>query len=232
MPRFRRLSLLDGADAAGGLVFVVDVLRAGTFICHALAAGASRVIAVDELGRARALKRSNPGWVLAGERGGCPLEGFDLSNSPTALLGTDLSGATVILTTSAGTQGIVRASAGAGLLAVAGFVNASAAAGLAAARPADEACIVCMGLEGREKGDEDEAFGDYLESLAAGTRPSYPDVLERVSRARASRAFLQGDRPGAPTTDYYLCTSLDRFDFVPTRVESIEGMPVLEAIRH
>ena len=52
------------------------------------------------------LKAENPEIVLAGERGGKIMPGFDLGNSPSELQSVDVSGKTVVHTTSAGTQGI------------------------------------------------------------------------------------------------------------------------------
>ena len=70
---------------AGGVAVVIDVLRASTMIVHALVAGCSGGDPV----RAR---WTRPGdWrqnlpagsaILAGERHGVPIEGFDLGNSP------------------------------------------------------------------------------------------------------------------------------------------------------
>src|SRR5437764_6581365 len=69
---------------AGGLAVVIDVLRATTTIVYALAAGAACVRPCAEVGEAEALAGAmRAGRVLlGGERGGVPLPGFDLGNSP------------------------------------------------------------------------------------------------------------------------------------------------------
>ena len=69
---------------AGGVAVVIDVLRATTTIIHALAAGCSAVRPCAEVEEARELADSmRAGRVLlGGERGGKPLPGFDLGNSP------------------------------------------------------------------------------------------------------------------------------------------------------
>ena len=60
---------------------VIDVIRATSTIASALAQGAAGVVPVAKVEDAFALKSASRGAV-AGERGACPLEGFDLGNSP------------------------------------------------------------------------------------------------------------------------------------------------------
>src|SRR5213596_706755 len=69
---------------AGGLAVVIDVLRATTTIIHALAAGCNSVRPCLEVEEARSLAdQMRAGRVLlAGERGGLPIDGFDMGNSP------------------------------------------------------------------------------------------------------------------------------------------------------
>ncbi|MEX2114189.1 MAG: 2-phosphosulfolactate phosphatase, partial [Pirellulales bacterium] len=71
-------------DLANSTAVVIDVLRATTTIVAALAAGARAVVPCltieDAKTAAAALPREET--VLGGERGGLPIEGFDLGNSP------------------------------------------------------------------------------------------------------------------------------------------------------
>jgi 2-phosphosulfolactate phosphatase len=112
---------------AGRVAVVIDVLRATTTIVHALAAGCRAVRPCAEVEEARQLADSlRPGRVLlAGERGGRPLEGFDLGNSPGEFTPDRCRGATVVLTTSNGTRALLKA-APADRILVAAFVNFSA----------------------------------------------------------------------------------------------------------
>jgi 2-phosphosulfolactate phosphatase len=63
--------------------------------------------------------------VLAGERDGLPLPGFDAGNSPAEFTAARCRGCTLVLTTTNGTKALVRAAAAARAL-VAAFVNFSA----------------------------------------------------------------------------------------------------------
>ena len=91
---------------AGRTVFVIDVLRATTTICAALANGARACIPVgtDRRGDAAGARPSS------GARSCSPasaarfaIEGFDLGNSPLEMTESVVRGKTVIMTTTNGT---------------------------------------------------------------------------------------------------------------------------------
>jgi 2-phosphosulfolactate phosphatase len=119
--------LVPQGRLAGGVAVVVDVLRATTTIIHALAAGCTAVRPCKEVEEARKLAgQMRAGRVLlGGERGGVPLPGFDLGNSPHEYTTHLCHGNTLVLTTSNGTRALLRA-AEAERIVLAGFVNYSA----------------------------------------------------------------------------------------------------------
>ena len=84
--------------------------------------------------------------VLGGERGGLPLPGFDVGNSPHEYTAKLCRGDTLVLTTSNGTRAILRA-AEAERTILAGFVNYSAVCEQLR-RNARPIHIVCAGTEG------------------------------------------------------------------------------------
>jgi hypothetical protein len=113
-------------ELAGKAVVVIDVLRATTTIIHALAAGAAEVTVCQEVDEALRLAASRPQRaVLGGERGGLPIAGFDLGNSPTAYSRERVAGREVIFTTTNGTRAMARCSAARRIL-IGAFVNFSA----------------------------------------------------------------------------------------------------------
>ena len=157
--------LVPQGRLAGGVAVVVDVLRATTTIIHALAAGCTAVRPCAEVEEARQLAgQMRAGRVLlGGERGGVPLPGFDLGNSPHEYTTQTCRDNTLVLTTSNGTRAILRA-AEAERIALAGFVNYSAVCEQLQHDPRP-IHIVCAGTEG-EVALEDTllagALVDYL----------------------------------------------------------------------
>lgn len=133
---------------AGGVAVAIDVLRATTTIVHALAAGCVAVRPCGEVEEARALADTLPAGkvLLGGERGGVPLPGFDLGNSPREYTAARCKGTTLVLTTSNGTRALARA-AEADRVLVAAFVNFSAVCEQLRRDPRP-LHIVCAGYEG------------------------------------------------------------------------------------
>jgi 2-phosphosulfolactate phosphatase len=120
-------SLAPPGSLTGGVGVVIDVLRAVTSVTHALAAGCICVRPCAEVEEARSLANEMPAGrvLLAGERSGRPIDGFDLGNSPREFTAKLCRGSTLVLTTTNGTRAILRAAEAERVL-LAAFVNYSA----------------------------------------------------------------------------------------------------------
>jgi 2-phosphosulfolactate phosphatase len=204
---------------------VVDVFRAGNTAAALLASGAPFIQPAAGLDQALDLKRIHPDWLAVGERGGLMPPGFDLNNSPALAAGMDLKGRPVVLTTSAGAQGL-EAAAGARHLMMATLVNAEAAVRYIRSLAPREVVIVPMGLDAREPAVEDDVAAEYLAAL----------LLEQpVDYKKTARAMLQG--PGADrlkrlgqSRDLAYCLRLNYLDLVPAARRTPEGLR-LTAVR-
>ena len=99
------------AELAGSTVIVIDLLRASTTICQALAAGAKCVVPSIEVDAtiANAAEWERGDIVLGGERGGQRIDGFDLGNSPDEYTADQVFGRTVLFTTTNGTKALAHA---------------------------------------------------------------------------------------------------------------------------
>ncbi len=137
-------------DVAGHTVVVLDILRATTTITYALAAGVKRVIPCGEIDEAqRAAEKIAAGTgqmrpLLAGERHGLPIEGFDLGNSPSEFTPERTGGRTLVFTTTNGTRAMLHCRQ-AGRVLLGAFVNLQAL--VAQLRVADELHLLCAGTE-------------------------------------------------------------------------------------
>jgi 2-phosphosulfolactate phosphatase len=160
------------ADLAGSAVVVIDLLRATSTICQAVASGATEVVPfleVDEaLAAAEKAGRSNV--ILGGERKGGKIPGFDLGNSPCEYTPTAVTGRRVFITTTNGTRALDHARQ-AKRIVVGAITNLSAAAASIQHEPRID--ILCAGTDG----------GDTREDiLAAGAIVS--QLLERSAASR------------------------------------------------
>ncbi len=125
---------------------VIDVIRATSTIATALAQGAAGVRPVAAVEEAFALKAQDPEAILAGERGGQMVEGFDLGNSPEDFMRKRINNRLLILTTTNGTQALA-ACTGARAVVTACLLNLDAVA----ARLAGTAAAVAGAVRGLQR---------------------------------------------------------------------------------
>ncbi len=125
---------------------VIDVIRATTTIVTAFRCGVRAVFPVASVEEARQAQLAARGALLAGERGGQRLSGFDLGNSPREFTTEVVEGRDVVLTTSNGTK-TLRAVAEGRAVAIGAFLNRSAVGRWLLGR-SEDALIVCSGYEG------------------------------------------------------------------------------------
>ena len=165
----RVLQLIEGARQARGLTVIIDVFRAYSVEAYLLHRGAAKIIPLADADAAYRLKEAQPEMLLAGERGGKILPGFDFGNSPSQLERVDLTGNTVVHTTSAGTQGIANA-LNADEIIAGSLVSARAIAAYIRQKNPAEVSLVCRGLAGKRETDEDTLCARYIRSLLQGNR--------------------------------------------------------------
>lgn len=210
----RTLHYLEGAKKCTGLTVVIDVFRAFSTACYASANGAESIIPIADIDQAYQMKKEFPDSLLIGERGGIPLEGFDFGNSPSAIEGLDFSGKTVLMTTSAGTQGLTEAMKYSSAVLTGSFVNAEAI--VRRIREIDPATVtlLCMGWNAKEPADEDMLCAQYLEHRLRGKTHSFSETVEFLKHKSTTKNFLnQLGRHPSLLEDFSLCLQLDRFPF-------------------
>jgi 2-phosphosulfolactate phosphatase len=83
---------------------VIDVLRATSAITTAFFNGVSKMIPVASVEEAKAYKEK--GFLVAAERNGEIVDGFDLGNSPFSYMSSKIKGESVVISTTNGTQAI------------------------------------------------------------------------------------------------------------------------------
>jgi len=225
--RIETHSLLDGAKRAEGIAVVIDVFRAFSTACYAADRGASRIIPVAELERARALKVSNPQYLLVGERRGVPPPDFDYGNSPTQIKEANLERRTVVHTTSAGTKGLVAAENSAAEEVITGsFVNAAAVIKYLKRKKASTVSLIPMGEGGKSPAKEDQLCAQYIERGLREERVPGQEEIKSALKGAGNRFFDPSTDPAQPESDFHLCLEVNKFDF-SLRAREREGKIVL-----
>ncbi len=151
------------SELAGSTVVVIDLLRATSTICQALAAGATEVVPfleIEEALAAAAKDRANV--VLGGERHGKRIDGFDLGNSPSEYTPESVAGRRVFITTTNGTRALDHARQAARVI-LGSFLNLSAV--VASLQEATRVDILCAGTGGQETQEDILAAGGIVHRL-------------------------------------------------------------------
>jgi len=212
---------VESRDPGATAVAVIDCLRASTSIITALSQGAACVRPFLSVEEALAEKEAHPEALLAGERGGRRIEGFDLGNSPGEFTSALVAGRDIIMTTTNGTR-LLLAAQGAARLFVAGFVNVrAAAAALWDAGVADVllACAgtdgllsiedaLCAGLIAREMSRRGAALEDSAALAVAACRGEWADMRKIALSGRGAANV----RDAGLEEDLEACLVLDSLD--------------------
>jgi 2-phosphosulfolactate phosphatase len=216
---------LGGGDRSEELFVVVDVLRLSSTMVTAFFHGCEAAIAVAEPAEAFALRAELPNVLLAGEREGYRIEGFELGNSPFEMTREVVGGRTLVMCSTNGTRAIVASRAGAELI-VACFLNMSAAVRYARGTGRD-VTVLCSGKLGAASLEDVVCAGMLVERLAGedpraeltgGARwtleahREHAGDLARMLAACEHGRYLTQIGMGR---DVPYCAEVDRFDVVP-----------------
>ncbi|WP_343208044.1 2-phosphosulfolactate phosphatase [Anaerolentibacter hominis] len=221
------LKLLEGARRARGLAVIIDVFRAFSLECYMADAGAESIIAVGDKAKAYELKKKYPEALLAGERKGIKLPGFDYGNSPSQTAGADLRGKTVIHTTSAGTQGLENAVHASEII-TGSLVNAKAISEYVKYRNPAHVSLVCMGVGGAEEADEDNLCACYIKNLLEGRDIDISGEIEGLKTGTGARFFDPMLQEHCPEEDFWLCTRTNRFPFILEAEKTEDGFEMVK----
>lgn len=220
--KIETLEFVEGAGKAKGIAVIIDVFRAFSVACYAFDAGVSRIIATAGVEDAFSLKVKYTGSILAGERKEKKVEGFDFGNSPTEIIAADIKGKTLIHTTSAGTQGLINAK-NADLVLAGSLVNASATAKYIKALNPDQVSLVAMGYRGNSPAEEDLICAGLINDLLNDKEPVIEERISSLRDTSGKRFFNPDNIDFSPPTDFFLCTMVNRFNFVLQAISRPDG---------
>ena len=220
--KIETLEFIDGARNAKGVAVIIDVFRAFSVACYAVDAGAVRIIATSEVSEAFKLKKKYKNSVLVGERNEKKIEGFDFGNSPTEIIKEDLSGKTVIHTTTAGTQGLTNAFNADAIL-TGSFVNASAVVRYIKSIDPDKVSLIAMGYRANCSAEEDLMCAEMIAAELKNEKSISEARIANLQNTSGKRFFDPVNLNFSPPTDFFLCTMINRFDFVLKATRRFDG---------
>jgi len=217
---------------------VFDVFRATSSMVTALANGAEAIIPAGDIPDALEVKRRIPAALLAGERDGVRIRAsqangrdFDLGNSPREFTKENVSGKTVVTTTTNGTRAL-RACAHARTVLLGSFLNLRATSKFVSSASIENLSLICSGTYEQTAYEDVLGAGALCESLWAGiaangisdsakmARQLYIDAKDNLlAAASQSRNGLRLSTMSELRDDVPFCLQRDVFDFVAAMAE-------------
>jgi 2-phosphosulfolactate phosphatase len=203
------------ARARGGVIVMIDALRASATMIAALDMGMAAVKPV-------ASPEECTGEVTAGERGGRKLPNCRHNNSPTELMRYNYTGKTLVLTSTNGVECLLSAAGPASIVLVGSTLNRRAVAGAAGRLARKRGVPITLLMAGR---NNQYAIED---ALAAGEiARALPEARlhgELPSAAALEADFCSSDSGRNLTTlgyadDVRFCAQLDRCGVVPVLMD-------------
>jgi 2-phosphosulfolactate phosphatase len=208
--------LLAGAKAARGMAVIIDVFRAFTCTPLMFSLGIKKSILVSQPHEALALKRRHQDYILVGEVGGLPIEGFDLGNSPSEILRQEpsyFSAKTAVQRTSSGVQGALTALECADEVVVASYNIARATARYILSKQPAQVSLVAMGWDLKERAPEDDWCARYIAHLLGVGEYDHNQALREILFSQTAQRFLNANEPKFPPEDPVLCLQRDVYSY-------------------
>jgi 2-phosphosulfolactate phosphatase len=148
-------------DLKGKTVVIVDILRATSCMTTAFAYGLESMRPLADLEECRSM--AEHGYIIAAERGGEKVPGFDIGNSPYSYMDPKIKGAKVAVTTTNGTLAIAKSNDADHVL-IGSFLNISAVAQKVLELDRD-VVIHCAGWKGSVNAEDTLFAGALIELL-------------------------------------------------------------------
>jgi 2-phosphosulfolactate phosphatase len=220
--RIEIVEFVEGARNAEGVAVIIDVFRAFSVECYAFDGGASSIIATSEVNEAFRLREVYINSVLVGERDERKVPGFDYGNSPTEIIKANLTGKTIIHTTTAGTQGLINSSR-ADTVITGSFVNAGAVVRFIRHLNPEIVYLVAMGYRAQQSAEEDLLCAKLIARRLRGEEAISERDIMQLQYTSGQRFFNNSNIDFSPPTDFFLCTMTDKFNFVLKAIRRPDG---------
>ncbi len=208
----------------GKVVVIVDIFRATSCIVTGLAHQVGAIRPVAEVEEAFALGKQ--GYVMAGERGGVKVEGFDIGNSPFEYQSDLVKEKNVVISTTNGTQAIAKSAAAKEII-IGAFLNLDAVAQYILHAKKD-VLIHCAGWKGAVNLEDSLFAGALIDECAEEMKTlgdsaliahqlyiSNHDNLFGIARLSSHADRLAGY---GITQDLDFCLKVDEYSVLPKMV--------------
>ena len=110
------------------------------------------------------------------------------------------------------------------------LVNAKAIVEYIKSRNIDDISLVTLARPGEDPFEEDELCAKYIESLLENEFIDMKKEIEKLKESRGLRFFDKLTQQDFPERDFYLCTELNKFNFILKANRDTDGMINIEKV--
>ena len=193
-------------------IIIVDTIRASTTYVNAFASGAVRIVPCSSREHLDKNMKNYPDALKSGERLCRKIEGYDLGSSPEEMSNADLTGKTILSSTTNGSKMVVASSASP-LVIMGSFCNSNAVVEFMKKRLTDVS-IVCSGRLGEEV-IEDNLCAEYLKhkfnSNSKHFRLTPSEISEECKKSPSYDMLVSAGLEN----DFNFCMKIDSHSIVP-----------------
>jgi 2-phosphosulfolactate phosphatase len=147
------------------IVVIIDIFRATSSICYGIENGAEAIIPVSQVEECSAYREKGLDYLLAAERDGKVVDGFDFGNSPFSYTAEKVAGKTIVLTTTNGTHAL-HLSRSAKKIVIGSFLNLTALSAWLKTQH-ENILLVCAGWKNNFNLEDTLFAGAVVEQLKA-----------------------------------------------------------------
>ncbi|MGI4803449.1 MAG: 2-phosphosulfolactate phosphatase [Janthinobacterium lividum] len=158
-------ALLPLYQIENSIAVIIDIFRATSSICYGIENGAEAIIPVAQVEECAAYREKGLDYLLAAERNGEVVEGFDFGNSPFSYTAEKVAGKTIVLTTTNGTHAL-HLSIKAKKIVIGSFLNLSALCNWLNAQQ-ENILLVCAGWKNNFNLEDTLFAGAVVDQLQA-----------------------------------------------------------------
>jgi 2-phosphosulfolactate phosphatase len=163
---------------------LIDIFRATTTIPLMLYKGAKCIIPVRTVTDTRRMKEKNRDYLTSGERYGIRIPGFNYGNSPGVIMNTDLTGKTLLFTSTNGIKVLFKIIEYPGTIYISSFINYTATYN--AIKDQEKVSII---VSNRPDGisDEDYIYANMLKSKLEGNNVDINDYADQIRGSHGAK---------------------------------------------
>jgi len=208
------------------IVVVIDIFRATTSICYGIENGATAIIPVSKVEECHAYREIEPGHLLAAERDGEIVEGFDFGNSPFSYTKEKVAGKTIVLTTTNGTQAL-HLSRKAKKIVIGSFLNLTALCNWLKKQD-EHILLVCSGWKNNFNLEDTLFAGAVVEQLQSATFVADDPAIAANDLYRIAKDDLNGYLKKTSHSERLKALGIEADIEFCLRVDLTTAIPVLE----